>query len=1561
MIPPGRPKIGALLPLALLPLPVLSGCVEQRVITPEEPLPAVLAVDRPTVQLFRLARGRMVTADTVRISNNGEGRLGPVQQIGGVDYQEGRVGWLRTRIVNVDENHALLILEPTYADEEQDRPDRAEVVLKGAGSPELRRVAVLARTLRGAEFEFSISPLVFAAVPGDPVSSQSLTVRNGGNGSLVIHPPTVHHREMPGGWLSVERVGGGDAAPVFEVRADPEGLPGGLFSAELRFESGADEETRARPAAVEVQLSISRPLLGVSTGAVGFTVVRGEPAPPPQVVSLSNAGAGAFQALGEVRLGPVSYGAGAEGWLDAVLLTGGRVELGVAADGIPVGAYAATLPVLSDGGGARSLQVSLVVEAPVLTASSRTLSFGMVQGSGVLPEPRTLRWANTGSGGAGALGRVTVEPLTQTVPWLALTPGDGVEVAVTTPALSLAAGSYATALRVGSEFGGSDTVAVNLVVSRGVDGAVLALSADQVDFQGYRGGPAPPPATVVASNAGGGTLGALSLGSVGYTGTGGWLTASLVDSTITLAASTGTLAPGSYAATLPVNSTNGGTASIQVAFSVTAPVLTASSLFAAFGGVAGGSGGETRVLTLSNTGSGSFADLGTVTVGPVTHVGGGSWLTAALVGTELTLTLGGLPGTPGSYTATVPVTSTHGGSLTVTVTLTVVEVGQPLLALSVDELRLGGVEGGEDPSPVAVVVSNAGAGGLAELGGVSTGPVTYGPGAAGWLSTGAAEGLVTVEASLAGLAEGSYTAQVPVNSGAGGSAGVAVTLEVAAGGSAAALGVSSTTVELTAVAGGAPDPVGVVVFNAGDGGLAALGELTAGPAAYGAGPTGWLTVGPPAGGVTTLAVSSSGLPPGSWSATVPIASEHGGAVDVAVTLQLMEPVLAASSEAVVFGVPAGGPPSPAQSVELLNTGAGVFADLGSITVASVTYTGAGGWLTSPAAGSAVAGTSVGFSVAPGGVPPGTHAATVTLASSRGGSRSIEVNLSVAPQAEPPLLVLSTGSLRFGALLGGGGPSPRSVTASNGGGGVLGPVSVGTPVYGAGPGGWATPSVSGTSVSVSVSPAGLPAGEYTASIPVSAAPGGTRSLEVTLVVGAPRLTVSPATVSFGDTVGGVGPLLASVSLANTGGGDLASLGALSLGAVEYGDGASGWLQASLQGTQLTLAADPRGLSPRPVPWEARVPVASEHGGTDAVSVAFSLSQGAAPPRLILSMDSLVFTVLRGAPPPPPQRVDAFNGGGGSLGGLSVRAVEYLGEARDWLQVTVEPASLSLTPRVADLAPGIHRAVIRVGSDGGGERSLGVTADLSTPVLALSTRAVNFSDTVASPDTLRSRVFISNVGGGGRESLGSVRLGTPTWSGGAEGWLRTLPVPGSEVAGFSLEVEASTAALPEGSFTAALPLVSDWGGADTVRVTLAARRPDRSFDLPSIELVRDTVVGEETRTLPLPGDSVVVTVPVGAAPGQVALRLGVRNASETRVALSGLRVGTPTYPSGGGGWVSGAFLDRTSATFSRPAELFIALETGGLTPGRREARLVVASEAVGLEAVPPRTLRVILVVP
>jgi hypothetical protein len=90
----------------------------------------------------------------------------------------------------------------------------------------------------------------------------------------------------------------------------------------------------------------------------------------------------------------------------------------------------------------------------------------------------------------------------------------------------------------------------------------ITIAASAVTFAAPQGGASSPPQTVAVGNGGGGTLFGLSAGPISYTGPGGWLSAKLektiAPTTLTLTANAGSLASGSYTATVPIAATSAG-------------------------------------------------------------------------------------------------------------------------------------------------------------------------------------------------------------------------------------------------------------------------------------------------------------------------------------------------------------------------------------------------------------------------------------------------------------------------------------------------------------------------------------------------------------------------------------------------------------------------------------------------------------------------------------------------------------------------------------------------------------------------------------------------------------------------------------------------------------------------------------------------------------------------------------------------------------------------------------------------------------------------------------------
>lgn len=208
------------------------------------------------------------------------------------------------------------------------------------------------------------------------------------------------------------------------------------------------------------------------------------------------------------------------------------------------------------------------------------------------------------------------------------------------------------------------------------NGPTIALNPTAQTFAATAGGSSPAARTVAVTNGGTGTLSGLSIGTISYgAGATGWLAASVspttAPATITLTATLGSRAAGSYTATVPVLSSAAGVTNspqnISVTFTVSAaasaPAIALNPASQTFTATAGGSSPAAKTVAVTNGGTGTLSGLaiGTISYG----AGASGWLAAGVSPTTapatvtLTPTLGSLAA--GTYTATVPVTSSAAG------------------------------------------------------------------------------------------------------------------------------------------------------------------------------------------------------------------------------------------------------------------------------------------------------------------------------------------------------------------------------------------------------------------------------------------------------------------------------------------------------------------------------------------------------------------------------------------------------------------------------------------------------------------------------------------------------------------------------------------------------------------------------------------------------------------------------------------------------------------------------------------------------------------------------------
>jgi hypothetical protein len=272
-------------------------------------------------------------------------------------------------------------------------------------------------------------------------------------------------------------------------------------------------------------------------------------------------------------------------------------------------------------------------------------------------------------------------------------------------------------------------------------------------------------------------------------------------------------------------------------------------------------------------------------------------------------------------------------------------------------------------------------------------------------------------------------------------------------------------------------------------------------------PVGWSAVNP-----SIASVSASGLVTAIAAGTGRIVASAEGKTDTAVVTVTAGPSIAFSAPTLTFtAVPGGANPS-SQTVTITNGGGGT---LNNITLGTTSYSaGATGWLQATLTGNS-ANPSATITVQPviTGLAAGTYGASV-LVIAPGASNSpdsIAVTLTVA---QAPTIVLSQSAINF-SIGQGGGPQSQGIFITNGGGGTLSGLTVGTITYSANATGWITTSFDNTTaapkstLTIQASPVGLSPGTYTATVPVASAlaSNSPRNVTVTLTIPAPGLTVT----------------------------------------------------------------------------------------------------------------------------------------------------------------------------------------------------------------------------------------------------------------------------------------------------------------------------------------------------------------------------------------------------------------------------------------------------------------------
>jgi hypothetical protein len=327
-------------------------------------------------------------------------------------------------------------------------------------------------------------------------------------------------------------------------------------------------------------------------------------------------------------------------------------------------------------------------------------------------------------------------------------------------------------------------------------------------------------------------------------------------------------------------------------------------------------------------------------------------------------------------------------------------------------------------------------------------------------------------------------------------------------------------------------------------------------------------------------------------------------------------------------------------------------------------------------------------------------------------------------AAPPAIALSAAAAAFLDTAGTSDPAAQTINVTNGGGGVLSGLSLGTIVYGAGATGWLAASLAATTapttLTLAAAKGSLAPGTYTATVPVQAAGASntpqTVTVTFTIVAAVPAIGLSTAAVNFVDTLLTADPAAQTVTITNTG---LGTLSGLAVGTISYGVGGSGWLTATLGAatapTTLSLAVAKGSLAAGT--YTATVPVQSAGASNSPQSVSVSFTVVPAP-TIGLSSGTVTFNDTLQTSDPANQTVNVTSTGG-TLTGLSLGTISYA-SGTGWLttaslNVTTTPATLTLGVAKGSLAAGTYTATVPVQAAlaGNSPASVTVTFNISAP--------------------------------------------------------------------------------------------------------------------------------------------------------------------------------------------------------------------------------------------------------
>lgn len=701
---------------------------------------------------------------------------------------------------------------------------------------------------------------------------------------------------------------------------------------------------------------------------------------------------------------------------------------------------------------------------------------------------------------------------------------------------------------------------------------------------------------------------------------------------------------------------------------------------------------------------------------------------------------------PGVYNGSVRLTSTTAGTASFDVPVTLTIASSPTLTVTPASVNFAYQTGTAAPAPQVLTFTTSG----------PAIPFTLtpipGPTGGNWLVLSSVSGQaseaqpqqITLSANITGLLPATYTTRILVNAPQSSTPSFEIPVNLL---------VSSLPL---LILGTPPQPFNYQLGGSNPATQTIAVSSSSTPISFNAsatvtGGTNWLTITPSSGTTPqtlTLSVNPGGLAPGEYTGTVTLTSAGAG------NAPLSFPVRLNVSASTLLNANAGGLTFNYQTTTLQNPAAQIVTI--TSTGAPLNYTAAAtasacngltNWLTVTQATGTTPG-NITVSVSPAGLTPPQNCAGSIAVTAPGASNTVTIPVMFNVSANP-LLNISPNSLDFSAPVGSAAPlAPKTISLTSTDPNVALPFNfVGTTTSG---GQWLLVPAGGggntpTNLSITVNPAGLPAGNYQGTVTITSpnlpAP---QVIPVTLAITSTvTAVVNPVSLSFTIPSNATAPVTQQVQVTAPN-----AAAPLTFSASATMLQGSGWLTVSPAGGttpgSITVSAIAAGLSQGT--YNGQVTVVIPGASNSPVNIPVTLTVG--PPQSIgVGSTTLVFNHQIGAASGPPNQTLNVTSAGAAVAFTAEAATTSCG---NFLSVTptsaTTPAALTVAVNTAGLTPGTCQGTITIRAPGLQTQVVNVTLNVAAapvPAILAVVNAASFAPGPVAPGEIVT-IFGTNIG-------------------------------------------------------------------------------------------------------------------------------------------------------------------------------------------------------------------------